>query len=117
MKKYQLLARILSGMMLLLVISIMIADILIGPIPEEFPFTPIEVLLFAFLFMSLTGLIIAWRREILGGILTISGMLLFTLTNSLDSGYLRFNWVFAAIALAAALFLFSAYRKNKPPLQ
>jgi len=116
-KNYQLLARILSGMMLLLVISIMIGDILIGPIPDEFPFTPIEVLLFFFLFMSLIGLIVAWRREMLGGIFTISGMVLFTLTNSLDSGNLRFNWVFAAIALSGFLFLFSAYRNNKPPPQ
>ena len=116
MNSYRLLARILSGMMLFLVISIMIGDMLIEGIPEEFPFTTLEVLLFLFLFTSLAGLTIAWRREVLGGILTILGMVLFTLTSSLESGYFRFNPVFTAITLAGVLFLVSAYRKKKSSL-
>ncbi len=113
MNSYRLLARIMAGFLLLMVISIMIGDMLIEGIPEEFPFTRIEVLLFIFLFISLIGLIIAWQRELLGGALAILGMVLFTLTNSLESGYLRFNWVFAAIVLAGALFLYSARHKDK----
>lgn len=114
MNVYRFLSRSLGGFFVLLVFAILIGETINEGIPAQFPFTAVEILLFLCLLTSLVGLILGWRQEILGGWLTIAGMVLFTLVNSLTSGYFRFNWVFAGIALSGALFLLSARQAAKP---
>jgi hypothetical protein len=108
MNIYRLSARILSVILLLLIGTIMIAHLLDDGIPADYVFTVTERMLFGFLFTGLLGMIIAWRREMLGGTLTIIGSSLFMLINFLDTGVFNFNPVFAAILLAGILFVLSA---------
>jgi len=108
MNYYRLSARILSVILLLLIGTIMIAHFFDEGIPADYVFTLTERLLFGLLFSSLLGMIIAWRREMLGGILATFGSALFMLVNFLDSRIFNFNPVFTAILLTGILFVVSA---------
>lgn len=56
------------------------------------------------------GLLVAWRWELLGGAMTLGGILLFYGVEFLTDGHFPRGWAFAAIALPGALFLVCGLR-------
>lgn len=58
--------------------------------------------------VAVSGLLVAWKWELAGGLLTIDGMLLFAVLNWAFSGEPPHGWVFAAITLVGFLFLICA---------
>jgi hypothetical protein len=116
MNYYKLVARILSAFLIVVIGTIMIAELVIEGIPSDYVFTFTEKMLFVFLFTSFFGLIIAWRNEAIGGSLTVFGVTLFMLINSIDIGEFRFNPTFASILLAGILFLMSTRQSKKRAL-
>ncbi len=115
MNNFRLLARILSVILLLLMGTIMVADLIVEGIPGDYVFSLTEKMLFIFLFASFIGMIIAWRNEGIGGALTVFGATLFMLINTLESGAFRFNPVFASILLTGILFLLSTRQNKESP--
>lgn len=62
------------------------------------------VLMFVF-FISWLGLLVAWRWEVLGGAMTLGGMISFHLLHYLGGGRGPQGWAFACLAFPGVLFL------------
>ncbi len=75
-------------------------------------FTPDETLMFAAVAMMLLGLIGAWKWELIGGLVTVAGYLLFAEVE----GKLILPWPFLLCLINGLLFLVSwvFHRKQKP---
>jgi hypothetical protein len=67
-----------------------------------------------FLFLTAAlGLALAWRWEVLGGALTLTGLALFYLNEYRLMGRFPGGWAFAVMAVPAALFLIAASTRRK----
>ena len=80
--------------------------------PLKITFTEWIGLLF-FPFGISLGMILAWWKERLGGIVTIGSFLMFYTVNYLISGRFPSGWAFLLFALPGILFLASSYQKRK----
>jgi hypothetical protein len=67
--------------------------------------TPHEALMMALFWTALVGLLVGWRREGLGGALTVGSLLVFGFLEWLKTGSLRQLLPFAIIGLPGLLFL------------
>lgn len=64
--------------------------------------------------MLLAGLVIAWKKELLGGIIAISGTVLFFIVHSLISENSPDDWLpFAIFTFPAILFIIYEFAENK----
>lgn len=94
-------ARVLSLAVLGFVLLFFIGDGGFNPVNM----TARESVLMIFFLLTCIGLIVAWRREAVGGSMAILSMALFYVANWIFSGQLPRGWAFAAILLPAFLFL------------
>lgn len=90
-------ARFLGSILFLMIIMFAISE----DIPNPFSLTLNEAITFFSFVVMLTGLIVAWRLEGIGGLVVLSGYLVFALINpfSLSGG------VIAIFPLTGALFV------------
>jgi hypothetical protein len=79
--------------------------------------SPREMVLMTLFWVAILGLLVGWRREALGGALTVGSMFLFALLEWLRSGDLLRLWAFALIALPGLFFLCCAARGSGPEKQ
>ncbi len=108
MNIFRIAARLLGTMLALLVFVIFIGEGFNGGFPSQYPFTFMESVLFVCLLTGTVGLVVAWRREVLGGWLAIGGMLAFILIDSIEGGAFSVGWVFLSILSTGVLFLIAA---------
>jgi hypothetical protein len=73
----------------------------------------IEAVLMAFFAMACLGLVIAWRWEMLGGILATAGILLFFATEFAVRGRWPNGWPFYLMLVPGLLFLLSGFLKER----
>src|SRR5690349_2981296 len=66
--------------------------------------SPTEAVQMTFHFTTYAGMVIAFRREILGGAIATAGMVLFFATEYLLTGSLPHGWVFPLMLLPGTLF-------------
>ncbi len=74
-------------------------------------------LMLCFPLSVMVGMLVAWRREALGGLIAVGGLLSFYLVHAvLAHGYLPRGWAYVAFASPGFLFLLSALllRVTKP---
>jgi hypothetical protein len=71
-----------------------------------------EAALMALFWTAWAGLLVAWRWELLGGAMTLGGMLLFYCVEFVADGHFPRGWAFAAIALPGVLFLWCGLRAS-----
>lgn len=67
--------------------------------------TPHESLQMLSVLLTCAGLLAAWRWELFGGMLAVSGMLLFYALDFAAKGHFPRGWVFGAIGLNSLLFI------------
>ena len=95
---------------LLLILAIFIGE---GP-PNPFKLTPRELLLFASLFTTLVGLVLALWKQLIGGILILLGIIAFA-----GEGFEQWLfWAFVLIGIGNMLcWLLRKLTKDKPDCQ
>lgn len=71
-----------------------------------------ELVLMLFFFTTWLGLLIAWRRELVGGAMTVGGMLSFYFFHLIAAGHLPRGWAFCLLALPGLLFLLCWWRDS-----
>ena len=64
-----------------------------------------EIALFSGVLVALSGMLLVWRQELLGGVLVIAGMTAFYVTNFVASGQWPGGWVFPLCFLPGILAL------------
>ena len=99
MNIFRLLGRALGSFLVILIFLLLIGEGVYEGLPSGYEFSAREIWLFIFLFVSVVGMLLAWRNEFWGGALTLTGGLLFIALNSIPEGRLRSGWVFYTIVL------------------
>jgi len=98
-------ARIAGLMLIGLVVLMLFAD---GP-PNPFDLTDKELQLFSAMIIMTVGLVIAYKREILGGLLATGGYIFFAVAEgSLDNGP-----IFPIFFIIGALYLYCGWKDKK----
>jgi len=101
-------AAIAAGLILLLFVGEVIADG-IGPLSR---LSPREALMMVAFFAVWLGLILGWRWELLGGSLTVMGLIAFYLLDFLFSGTFPRGPYFLLLASPSILFLYAGWREK-----
>ena len=76
------------------------------------PFTlpPVTLVYFGLLTVALVGLLVAWRWELTGGLMTVSGMVAFGLWGVVECGRWGWSgWVFWSVLAVGVLFVAVAF--------
>ena len=113
-KKYYLtlirwMARILGTLLAVLVLVIFVGESLSGQGPgNPFKHPPAVLIEFMAMLAMWTGVIVGWKWEGVGGLLAISGVIIFHVIGS----RLWINWVFGLFALVGILFLLCWWLKS-----
>jgi hypothetical protein len=102
-------AAIAAGLILLLFVGEVIADG-IGPLLR---LSPREALMMVAFFAVWLGLILGWRWELLGGSLTVMGLIAFYLLDFLFSGTFPRGPYFLLFASPSVLFLYAGWREKR----
>jgi hypothetical protein len=71
-----------------------------------------ESLLMVAFVITCAGLLLAWRFELTGALMTIGGMMLFYLIEFIATGRLLMGWAFPLIALPGLLHLFCVWQER-----
>ena len=88
--------------------------VLLFLVGEPFHPTPKEWLgLIFFPFGICAGMIVAWRKEGLGGTITVGSLLVFYGVHFLTAGRLPHGWAWVVFAAPGFLFLLSWYRSRR----
>ena len=95
-------ARLFGSALVLMVIVFMIGE---GP-PNPLKMSAIEVVTSVAFLAMIAGLIVAWRREGLGGILVVGGFLAFWVLNFVSSHHFWLRGAFPAFPIVGFLYLF-----------
>jgi hypothetical protein len=94
-------ARILSILSIAGLVSFMVGEHF-----DPFRLQPFELLEFAFFPLGVMGgLVIAWRHESLGGVISLGSFVLFYLLNYAKAGRFPRGWAFFGFSIPAILFL------------
>jgi hypothetical protein len=72
---------------------------------NPFHLTIIELLMTVCILIVLVGILIAWKKEGLGGAMMVGGMILFYVINFIGSGKFPGGWVFQILFVPGILFL------------
>ena len=102
-------ARVLGVLLLLLAVAIAVGEAVAGSSTSQ-SLTTREVLMMIAFVVALSGLMVGWRRETIGGALVLSGLACFYLLNYVYTGRVITGWVFIALAIPGALFLVAAWQ-------
>jgi hypothetical protein len=93
-------------------IGLILLFLLIG---GSFPRTPAEWLGFLFFPLGISiGMVLAWRREGLGGGITVCCLVIFYAIHYSTAGTLPRGWAWLAFAAPGLLFLVCSYRSRNP---
>jgi hypothetical protein len=100
----------LSLLLVTLFVALVIGE---GP-PPLWPLS-VHTLLFCLLILCFAGLLIAWRWELVGGLISLAGIAGFYLVHFINSGFEAFpgGWVFPSMWIPALLFVISATVRHK----
>jgi hypothetical protein len=103
-------ARLSSLALVTLFVAIAIGE---GP-PPLWPLS-IHTLLFCLLVLCLAGLLVAWRWELVGGLIALAGIVGFYLVHFANTGFGHFpgGWVFPSMFVTGVLFVVAATIRNK----
>ena len=105
---FRFVARLFSVLLVLVILSLAIGE----GFPSPANLTTTELLLTISLIIMLTGLLLAWKWEFIGGIIIIIGFLVFFIINSVHSGYLRLGYFFIVFPITGLLYLFCGWKRK-----
>lgn len=98
-------ARIIGTLLVVLFVVIFVGEVLsAGELSALLSLSATEALEFAAVVVMLAGAVLAWWRELAGGLLCIAGGGLFLAVESLSAGHLDLVWFPVAFALIGATF-------------
>jgi hypothetical protein len=97
-------ARLLSALLVGLVVLIYVGEGGFNPLK----LSAVEAVQKVFFFTAVAGMVIAWRWEVIGGILATAGILLFFGTEFAVTGGFPKGWAFRLMLLPGIFFLLSA---------
>ncbi len=103
-------ARVLGLLLLLLVVTIAVGEV-IGSTTYQ-PLTARETLMMCAFVVSLSGLVVGWWREGIGGTFVLGGLACFFLVHYLHTGRIITGWVFIVLAIPGVLFLGAAWQSR-----
>ncbi len=106
-------ARIWAALMAAMILFMFIGNTAMDGIGPIFYLTFRETLMMVAFLVVFVGLILAWKRECLGGWMIVGGMLAFYVLNFAFSGTFPRGATFFIIALPGILFLISYYASNE----
>ena len=98
-------ARILSILLVVLFLLFLIGE----GVPGSTGLTLIETAMFSALFVVFLGFVLAWIRELAGGILSLAGFIVFLILE----GDLEVGVLLSAMALPSILFIISGMLKRR----
>ena len=101
-------ARVLGLLLVLLVVTIAIGEAISSSTFQ--PLTTRETLMMRAFVVALSGLVVGWWREGIGGTLVLGGLACFFLVHYLYTGRIITAWVFIGLAVPGVLFLVAAWR-------
>jgi hypothetical protein len=99
-------ARILGSALILLFLIFAIGE---GG-PNLFRSVPRELVMHLSLIAMLIGILIAWRKELIGGIIIVAGFAIFWIINYTYSHHLGIGPIFPIFPIVGILFLFSSWQ-------
>lgn len=114
MKTFHWIARIISAVCIGFILLIFLGEGL--TVDGIWPTTSEWVGLFFFPFGLLVGLLIAWRYELVGGLISIASLATFYLWNYIATGRFPTGPYLLLMALPGVLFVISALWMDKRPL-
>src|SRR5262245_33845797 len=86
----------------------LVAHILAGEGPNPLTMSAVELGLSVTFFGAIVGMLVGWRWEVVGGIMIVTGMLLFFLIEWVARGSLPGGWVLWTFPLPGILYLCAA---------
>jgi hypothetical protein len=108
-------ARISAGLAAALILLIFIGEGLAGSFEPLLHLTARETTMMVAFVAVLLGLLLGWRWELYGGLLTVCGMIAFYLLDYLFSGTLPRGPFFLIFASPSLLFLYCGLQTRKNP--
>jgi hypothetical protein len=105
-------ARVLSALLVGLVLVMFIGlSIDAGFRPPRL--TGVETVLMIFFWTACVGMVVAWRRQVIGGALSLGGMILFFAVEFAVNGRLPRGFALYLMLLPGALFLLSSFLSRR----
>ncbi len=104
-------ARLLSAVVLIVAILFLLG----GVTSPTASYSRAEILQLALFGFTLAGLLLAWKRELLGGTLTLISMILFYLVEWTVTGGLPRGVAFAIVTLPGLLFILCGLLRHHTP--
>jgi len=106
-------ARILASVMAALILLIYVGEILREGVQSFLQMTVWEILMMLAFFALWLGLLLGWRWELLGGLLTLCAVMVFYALNFLITGKFPGGPFFLILAFPSLLFLYCGWQKRK----
>ena len=106
-------ARILASVMAALILLICVGETLGEGVPSPFHMTFWEILMMFAAFALWLGLLLGWKWELLGGLLTLCAVIVFYALNFLFAGILPGGPFFLIFSFPSLLFLYCGWQNRK----
>ena len=106
-------ARILASVMAALILLIYVGETLGEGVPSLLHMTAGEILMMFAFFALWLGLLLGWKWELLGGLLTLCAVVVFYALNFLITGIFPGGPFFLILALPSLLFLYCGWQNRK----
>jgi hypothetical protein len=107
-------ARWIARLLTVFIVGVVLL-IFIGQGFNPFKLTAVEAVQMVFFWTTCIGMVVAWRWEVLGGILATAGILLFYVTEFAVTGAFPKLLMVRLFLLPGFLFLLSGYLKQRLP--
>lgn len=106
-------ARILASVMAALILLIFVGETLGDGVPSLFHMTVREILMMFSFFALWLGLLLGWKWELLGGLLTLCAVVVFYVLNFFITGTFPGGPFFLILAFPSLLFLYCGWQNRK----
>ena len=107
-------ARIVGSILVLLVLAIAIGEMITEPPPRATgKITPRDIPLFIGLILMVAGIIVAWFKEGIGGLLTVGGFIIFLVAHFIFYGNIPGVPIFIIFLITGLLFIFCSWQSRK----
>lgn len=106
-------ARILASVMAALILIIFVGEILGDGVPSLLQMTGWEISMMFVFFALWLGLLLGWKWELFGGLLTLCAVMIFYALNFLITGIFPRGPFFLILASPSLLFLYCGWQKRK----
>ena len=112
-RKLRWIARILASIMAVLILLIFVGETLGEGVQPLLHITFREILLMFVFFALWLGLLLSWKWELIGGLLTLCAVIVFYALNFLFTGILPRGPFFLIFAFPSLLFLYCGWQNRK----